>query len=538
MSPPRQWIRGRLIPWLLLAISPAVILAQTCNLKISLRDDTRVPVPGLIRIRDSGGKSLVITNLQNRGVMLRRGSPAKDWHCLVSPATIRVPQGRLTIEAVSGLESRLVSERVDLTKTRNATLDLEIKRFTNLRSRGWRSGNTHVHTRNMTRAESDRYLQDVGRADGLEVVFVSHLRRALAEKTYISNDYTKRDLRDLSLSGLVFENGEEHRHNFGGGGEGFGHVMLLDLNKLIRPVSVGPGIMKTGTDAPPLARGIAEARRAGATVVWCHNSFGFEDIPNWLTGRVDAQNIFDGGNRGGYQDTFYRYLNIGLRVPFSTGTDWFIYDYSRVYARAGSDDLTASKWLDALKSGRTFISNGPLLDLKIDNFTIGDEIILDAATKLPVRAQAMGRGDFGQIELLRNGSVIASAQSQEADGYFHASLEYESLVDSGSWFALRVSNPIQQTAAGVPARGSGKGKNELGEPLFAHTSPIYVRVAGRPRFDASTARELVTEMEAGLLAIQMTGVFANARERAEVESVYESAIERLNRNIAAAEKTR
>ena len=69
-------------------------------------------------------------------------------------------------------------------------------------------------------------------------------------------------------------------------------------------------------------------------MVWAHNRYGFEDIPNWITGRVNANNIFDGSQHGSYKDSYYRYLNIGLTVPFSTGTDWFIYDFSRVYIMA------------------------------------------------------------------------------------------------------------------------------------------------------------------------------------------------------------
>jgi len=75
-----------------------------------------------------------------------------------------------------------------------------------------------------------------------------------------------------------FDNGQEHRHNFEAYKEGYGHVMLLDISRLIRPVSIGPGIMKTGTDGLPLNRGIRNARRDGATVLWCHNKFGVEAV--------------------------------------------------------------------------------------------------------------------------------------------------------------------------------------------------------------------------------------------------------------------
>ena len=122
--------------------------------------------------------------------------------------------------------------------------------------------------------------------------------------------------------------------------------------------------MGDGTDGIPLQHGIKEAHRDGASVLWCHNAFGLEDLPNWMAGLLDAQNIFDGGNHGSYRDTFYRYLNLGMKVPFSTGTDWFIFDFSRVYV-AVEGELTSKKWLDQLAAGKTMITNGPFLELEV-----------------------------------------------------------------------------------------------------------------------------------------------------------------------------
>ena len=100
-------------------------------------------------------------------------------------------------------------------------------------------------------------------------------------------------------------------------------------------------------------------------MIWCHNTFGHEDIPNWVAGLLHAQNIFDGGDHGSYEDTFYRYLNVGMKVPFSTGTDWFIYDFSRVYVPLAGE-LTTKRWLAELAAGRSYITNGPLLELTAD----------------------------------------------------------------------------------------------------------------------------------------------------------------------------
>jgi hypothetical protein len=60
------------------------------------------------------------------------------------------------------------------------------------------------------------------------------------------------------------------------------------------------GITGEGPDWPSLRRGIAQARDDGATVIWCHNTFGHEDVPDWLAGLLHAHSIFEGGTHGSY----------------------------------------------------------------------------------------------------------------------------------------------------------------------------------------------------------------------------------------------
>src|SRR5262249_51454205 len=127
--------------------------------------------------------------------------------------------------------------------------------------------------------------------------------------------------------------------------------------------------------------------------------------PTALTGRLDALNVFDGSRTGSYEDTYYRYLNTGLRVPISTGTDWFLYDFARVYAQV-LGDLTVPSWLAAVKAGRCLVTNGPLLTLTVDGHDIGKTLALDKPRRVRVEATAVGRHDFQRLQLVRNGKVV------------------------------------------------------------------------------------------------------------------------------------
>jgi hypothetical protein len=523
-------------PWQVLA--PLLALAFcTCasprpdgrfELTIELSEGGR-PVPGLIRVRDARGRAIPLPPLLPRGLGLAADHPSLEWYVLPGPTPLRLPRERLSIEAFRGLETEISRVELGEGDWDRAFLQIPLHVFLNAAGRGWRSANTHLHLKEISRAEADRYLRLVPAADGLDVLFVSYLERADADQAYVSNRYREEELRELGrTSGVLFGNGEEHRHNFGGFEEGYGHVLFLELRALIRPVSVGRGIMKEGVDAPPLQDGIEEARRQDATVLWCHNTFGLEDIPNWVAGRPHAQNIFDGDpdDHGSYQDTFYRYLNAGLRVPFSTGTDWFIYDFSRAYAAVPT--LAAPRdWLRALESGRTFITNGPFLDFEVEGKTAGETVGLAEAGSVRVKAGALGRVDFRRLELVRNGEVVATAPSRRREGHVEASIETAVKVDGPCWLALRIPPPPtkENPAADVP-------RSELGGPLFAHTSAVTVEIGGRGVFQAEAAKGLLEEMKRAREKILKNGVFADDHQRDHVLSVYALSISALEKKLA------
>jgi len=510
-----------------------VVLARkeydaTCRLTLSLVDrDTKEPVPGIVQVRDAAGDILPLAELVSRGQGVEQAGPIHDWWALPHAIEVEVPAAALEIRALSGLETDLASQQVDLTGKSQAMLRVELDRFFRARDRGLAAGNTHLHLMKLSKQQADRYLREVPLADGLEVVFLSYLERAGADLEYTSNNYTRGDLDRLSHEWLRWGHGQEHRHNFGSHGEGYGHLLLLNIPEIIQPVSIGPGIMKRGADAPPLQVGIDAARNAGGKVIWAHNVFGFEDIPNWVTGRVHAQNIFDGSARGSFKDTYYRYLNVGLRVPFSTGTDWFLYDFSRVYV-AAERRLTPTEWLERLAAGRSFITNGPLLEFAVEGQSAGGVIECDEPATLSIGGRAVGRHDFGRVELVQNGKVVGSAKSQPEAGHFVAELNQRVTVAAPAWFALRTPPP--------PVKGDVElqtpvGTNELGGSLFAHTSPVYVDFGGKRVFDRETAVELIAQMKSDWKEIEAHATFDDTAQHDQVARVYEEAVELLEIQI-------
>ncbi|MBI3866645.1 MAG: CehA/McbA family metallohydrolase [Planctomycetia bacterium] len=501
----------------------------TCRVKLTLTDaaDGR-ELPGLVRIVNADGRAVSSDALLSRGLGIAGELPIHEWLVLPRATEFDLPRGKYTISALSGLETELAQREIEL-KGAEMQISLPLTRFFSAARNGLQAGNTHLHLMKVSRETADRYLREVPRADALDLLFVSYLERADADREYITNRYTADDLARLAReSQVAMGNGEEHRHNFTAQGEGYGHVMFLDLKQLVQPASIGPGIMLTGTDGLPLARGIDTARRDAAAIVWCHNEWGYEALPNWFSGRIDAQNIFDGSTRSSYKDSFYRYLNAGLRVPFSTGTDWFMYDFSRAYVRVDGKPAAAN-WLKGLAAGRSFITNGPLLTFTVQERLPGDTVELNSPGTVEIVGRGVGRVDFRQIELVRKGEVIATAQARRVGGHSEAEIKTKLNVTEPCWLALRTPSPSVEKD---PDLREKTPPNELGLELFSHTSPVYVTLAGRSVFLRDVAQALLEKMKNNRAQVVRLGQFDDDLAKARVLDVYDDGIAALEKRLA------
>ena len=186
---------------------------------------------------------------------------------------------------------------------------------------------------------------------------------------------------------------------------------------------------------------------------------------------------------------------------------------------------TVENWLQALSTGRSFITNGPLFRFRVDTAEIGDTLKLDRAGNVSVLGQVEGRMDFRRAELVHNGEVIASATTRPVGGHFLAELKLTVPISEPGWLALRIPPPnLTDEEPATPV-------NEFGRKLYGHSSPIYVEVDGRSAFDANVARALLQKMKTARRSIGEHGLFEDAQAKSRVLDVYDDATERLQESL-------
>ncbi len=96
------------------------------------------------------------------------------------------------------------------------------------------------------------------------------------------------------------------------------------------------------------------------------------------------------------------------------------------------------------------------------------------------------------------------------------------------WLALRTPPPSAPRDAEFQRKTP---LNEYGRELFAHTSAIYVNVAGRGVFDVAAANSLLDEMKTSREFIRGQAKFANDAERDGVLQVYDEGIRQMQERI-------
>ena len=451
-------------------------------------------VPAKVQVLTSQGRFV-----HPAGAILKEGTGDPFFY---SEGTfeVDVPRGRTRVTVERGTEYVPVTLEVYAPATGTVTTDVVLERWTDLGDRGWHPGNTHIHYDDRETRPDERLRLDP-RVEDLRMTAISVLKQF--DMPYASNKYPPGMLTDFSSAHHYVQCGEESRHNFRAPGPyGYGHIMLLNIRNIVEPVSIGRMVDAFAPDYPPLSYVCDDTHRQGGVVIWCHNGLGVEAPVAGVLGKVDAFNLFDNYWMDPEYDVYYQMLNAGIRLPVSTGSDWYICNANRVYAYTGGA-FEYDSWLQALKDGRTFITNGPALSLAVQEGGPGDEIEARTGERLPTVATWSSHYPIAGVEVLFNGRVVASESFP--GGSKAGQLEADVPAESDGWIAARVSTDV---------------RDSYQQPVFAHTSPVYVKtgLAGPERSEA--ARGFDRSIEENLKWVRTRGKFHNDKQRREVVDLH------------------
>jgi hypothetical protein len=465
------------------------------------------PTPAAtLRLTSPHGARWSVTDATG-GAWFAAGVPRK-WDAHHRPffhadtVALAVPAGPLHVVAARGLEFERME--VDVAPAPGETVEVAYRpaRRFDPAAAGWYGGDLHVHLNysgDQVLAPPDAARMQVGEGLHLMNLTAGNFGGSLVFDRELLESTAGTDL-PWSSEQLVARAGLEFRNDL------LGHVHGLGLTG-------APSVLHTGHegsdqpwDWPPNSAVCAEMQDLGATTTYAHPVFSAltdpadlygpyrsvearELVADAALGVVDSIELVSCFDDRGAVVLYHRLLSCGLRLSATAGTDAFLSfshwpgtasnppGWGRVYAHLGAEPLSVAAFQDAVRAGRTVVTNGPWLTLDVGGHGPGAALDRRPGDRLPVRVRLTGSG-VDRLVLHGPDGDLATTTGDV--------LDHEVVVgDGGLWLAA--------------AAYGGDDPYTPGAPVFAHTSPVYVDVGGHRVARADAARwclDLLGRLEA------------------------------------------
>jgi hypothetical protein len=161
-------------------------------------------------------------------------------------------------------------------------------------------------------------------------------------------------------------------------------------------------------------------------------------------------------------------------------------------------EATPEKLHDALKHGRTFVSNGPLLGLEVEGKHPGDDLSVVTPRTVSYQASLRSLVPVDHFELIYNGKVVAA---QALDGArTEADVSGQINIDASGWLVLRAWN--EQADPRI-----------LDIYPYASTSPVYVTVNHAPPRSTADAKYFARWLDRVIESAGARDDYNNAQEK-------------------------
>ncbi|MBV8514523.1 MAG: CehA/McbA family metallohydrolase [Acidobacteria bacterium] len=423
-------------------------------------------------------------------------------------ASIEVPKGKIHIEVMKGFEFGFEKKDVEVGAGAVAHVTVKLKAIGSDTSKSanerWVSSDLHVHMNyGGEYRNTPEHLALQAEAENLGIV-----NNLIVNKEQRIPDiaYSERQVDRASNERAMVVHGQEFHTTQ------WGHLGLLNIRDgILLPGYAGyPGT--AATSLLPMDADVADMAHARGALVGVAHPFDEdpatvprtqEDTPEELAadvalGKLDYLEVVGFNDYRATARVWYRLLDLGFRIPAGAGTDAMANFASlrgpvgmdRVYARVPAGAMKIESFLDTLKSGKTFATNGPLLDFSLGNEQIGGEVKLNGAKNATFSASLRSIVPLDHWELVCYGANAASGSNGP---YFVQELKMNASRDGGE---AHGDVAIERSGWCLVRASSDKSEYPiLDNYVYATTSPIYVTVDGKKPTSREDAEYFVAWMD-------------------------------------------
>jgi len=391
----------------------------------------------------------------------------------------------------------------------------------------WWSGDLHVHMNyGGLYRNTPAHLATQGQAEDLNLIYNLVVNK---EQRFPDIASFRPDPDPASTERLLILHGQEFHTSY------WGHLSILNLTQhLLLPGYAAYPFTAAASPYPHNAAIEDMAHRQQALVGYAHPFDEEVDttradalisaLPvDAALGKIDYYEAVGFADHKATNAMWYRLLECGLQIPAAAGTDAMAnyaslrgpVGLNRIYVPA-TGPLTRDAFLAGVKQGRGVATNGALIHLKVGAAGPGDTVRMEAGDTLKYRATLRANFPVDHLEMIWNGRVVASLNT--APDRRAADVSGELAVTGSGWLLLRAWN-------------DGPEPDVLDIYPYATTSPVYVRVADRPRRSREAATYFLRWLDRIRTATEQNASYRTAAERgavmqdiARARSVYEQCL--------------
>jgi hypothetical protein len=390
-------------------------------------------------------------------------------------STVTLPPGKYRLRVFRGIEYKVASRTVEIAAGKTESLTVPLVRWIDLQALGWYSADDHLHISRPVK-ELNPLLSKWMQAEDINVA------NLLQFGTW--NSFSGAPQYEFGAHGVYREgnfllvSGQENpRTDF------MGHTIILG----------GQTPIHFPDEYEIFHKFWDEAHRQGALAGYAHWGTGSEaqhglavDLPTGMLDFLEVLECWDAN-----YEIWYQILNAGFRMTPTAGTDYGtlpnLPGRERFYTKIDGV-LSVASWLDGIRRGATFVTNGPILELEVNGRGMGEEVVLKKPGPVRVRAKVRfdpERDDVFRLEIVQNGELIKS--SPRVGDVAEIECDFELPIAASGWLAARITgSKVGETS---PAEGylPPFRNRKRGEPAsHAHTAAIHLTIAEGGGVEADT----------------------------------------------------
>ncbi len=500
-------------------------LRPMVNLSISVLDPAGTPTAARVSVTGEDGRAYAPNDAwmhaDDSFVRSERPFEPHYFHS-TGVSEVVVPAGRIRIEVMKGFEYQFEQHDIVLAPgDHNLAITLNAVRFPSELDRQWVSGDVHLHMNyGGIYRNTPGHLVQQARAEDLAIVenLVVNKEQRVPDIAYFR---TGTDAASTATT-LLFHGQEFHTSYWG-------HLGLLNLkDHFLLPDYVAYANTAAGSLFPPNAV-IADLAHEQRGLVGYAHPFDFlpdpadkntpltDELPvDVALGKVDYLEVLGFSDHKATTEVWYRLLNCGFHIPAAGGTDAMAnyaslrgpVGLNRVYAAVPKGKIQSDAWLDSLKHGRTFATNGPLLGFALADQRIGGTLRLpqaDQAVKFTAWLRSFVPVDH--LQVVCEGEVIKELPLSD-----HKSADVTGSIPmtKSGWCLLRALSDNAEYPV-------------LDSYPYATTSPIYIDVAGKAASPGKDAAYFVAWIDRLIEAAENNSAWNTAEEKQSIMSLLRGA---------------